>query len=333
MTSTSFTDDHRIEPDDTRFFNQRPDLTRGREEAPMRLSNGGRFWSVSELGRTYDPVMWRVRATTTAANSNPPGTSWGDVLSSSVSSTDHGGGNTLRIGRPEHTRFDVAGQRASHLLDLFHAGLSRSADAAERTGLLSRIEGQINLNTASKSALRMLVAGELRQDPEIRRFLSDSHTQGTSRFPAVSAVSPAPDISLVADRIADAIIRSRPYAGTGELANARELNQSAFTHVFGNNRLFPEFSGSGYPVLQWTDSAAEESFAHIHEASTVRSRNFRIWVIGQAVAPTTAMNTGTEILSEVRRAYTVFADPGSRNADGTINPANSLLRVIHENDF
>jgi len=331
MTSTSFSDDHRIEPDDPRFFNQLPDLTSGLKEAPTRLSNRGRFYSVTELGRTYDPVMWRVRDA--SATSNTPGTPWGDVLASSVTSTDHGGGNTLRIGRPEHARFDVAGQRGSHLLDLFHTGLSRSSDAAERSGLLSRIEGHINLNTASKSALRLLVAGELLQDPEIRRFRSNSHTQETSRFPHISAVSPAPDIALVADRIADAIIRSRPYAGTGELANARELVQAAFTHVFGNDRLFPEFSGSGYPVLQWTDSASEESFARIHEASTVRSRNFRIWVIGQAVAPTTAMNASTEVLAEVRRAYTVFADPGARNADGTINPANSRLQIIHENDF
>jgi hypothetical protein len=332
-TRTGFTDDHRIEPDDSRFFSQLPDLSRGREEAPTRLSNSGRFLSVSELGRTYDPVMWRVRPTTTAANSNPPGASWGDVLVSSVSSSDHGGGNTLRIGRPEHARFDVAGQRASHVLDLFHSGLSRSTERAEREGPLAHIEGHVNLNTASKPALRMIIAGRIRQDPALRRFVGDSHTQGVNRFPSVEDVSPEPDYTLVADRIADAIIRSRPYAGTGELANARGFDGAVFTHVFGNPGLFAEYPGNGYPKLQWTDSAAEEVFARVHEASTVRSRNFRVWVIGQAVAPTAAMTDRSEVLSEVRRAFTVFADPGERNADGSIDPTKSRLKVIHENDF
>ncbi len=332
-TLTSFSDDHRIEPDDPRFFNQLPDLTRGAEEAPARLSNRGRFYSVAELGRTYDPVMWRVRAATTAANSNAAGNPWGDVLASSTSSTDHGGGNTLRIGRPEHPRFDVAGQRASQLLDLFHTGLSRSDDEGEREGLLEEIKGHVNLNTASREALRMLIAGRLRQDPEIRNFLGDTHTQGTSRFPAVEAVSPEPDHTLVADRIADAIIRSRPYAGTGELANTREFDGAVFTPVFGNPGLFPEYSGSGYPKLQWTDSAAEEIFAQTHAASTVRSRNFRVWIIGQVVGPTAAMTDRTEVLSEVRRVFTVFADPGERNADGSIDPTKVRLKVIHENDF
>jgi hypothetical protein len=329
MTSTSFTDDHRIEPDDPRFYNQLPDLSRGEEESPTRLSNRGRFFSSSELGKAYDPVMWRVRTSTT----NSAGSSWGDVLASSTSSADFGGGNTLRIGRPEHPRFDIAGQRASQWLDLFHAGLSRSADAGEREGPVVRIDGHVNLNTASRHALRLLIAGRIQQDPEIRRFLGDFHTQGTDRFPAVEGVSPVPDFTGIADRIAGAIIRSRPFASTGELANAREFDGVISTHVFGNERLLPEYAASGYPRLQWTDSAAEEVFARTHEASTVRSRNFRVWIIGQALSPKATMDARTEVLAEVRRAFTVFADPGERNADGSIDPVKSRLNVIHENDF
>jgi hypothetical protein len=331
MTATSFANDHRILPDDPRFINQLPNLARGDQEAPTRLSNRERFFSVSELGRAYDPVMWQVR--TASATTNSAGIPWGDALASSTSSADFGGGNTLRIGRPEHPRFDIAGQRASQLLDLFHTGLARSADPDEREGAVVKVEGHVNLNTASREALRMMIAGRIQQDPEIRSFLSDTHTQEVSRFPAVEEVSPAPDYTPIADRIADAIIRSRPFASTGELANTREVDGAVFTHVFGNARLFPEYSGSGYPKLQWTDSAAEEAFSRTYEASTVRSRNFRVWVIGQAISPTATMNDSTEVLSEVRRSFTVFADPGDRNADGSIDPTKSRLKVIHENDF
>jgi len=333
MTAAQFRDDHRIEPDDPRFFNQRPDLSLGREEAPVRLSNLGRFLSVSELGRIHDPVMWQVRPAN--ATINNAGNPWGDVLANSSSSPDFGGGNTLRIGRPEHPRFDEPGLRASHLLDLFHTGLSRTNDISAREGPVVEIHGHVNLNTASKSALRQLVAGRLKQDPEIRRFINNSHSGGRNRFPLIQKLPAAnvPDITAIADRIADAVIRSRPYAGTGELANAREVDGTVTSHVFGNQRIFPGFTTDSYPFLQWTDSAAEETFARMHEASTVRSRNFRIWVVGQAVAPATAANANPQVLSEVRKAFTVFADPGDRNSDGAINPENFRLKVIHENDF
>lgn len=330
MTATSFADDHRIEPDDPRFFQALPDLTRGPQEAPMRLSNQGRFFSVSELGRVYDPMMWRVRA---SAHSNPPGDSWGDARAGGAASTAHGGGNTLRVGRPEHARFDEPGVRASQWLDLFHTGHSRSSLPAEREGPVTFVDGHVNLNTASRSALRLLLAGQWEQDPEIRSFVNDSHTQGTKRFPAVQAVSPYPDMTALADRMADAMIRSRPYASAGELANVRESSRATSTPLFGNPRLVPGFTGHGYPRLQWSDSAAEETFARVQEASTVRSRNFRVWIIGQALAPTAPTTADPEVLAEVRRVSQVFADPGTREPDGSPVPSSFQLREIHASDF
>jgi type II secretory pathway pseudopilin PulG len=334
MSAGAFADDHRIEPDDPRFFNQLPNLTLGSLEAPVRLSNLGRFFSVTELGHIYDPVMWQVRGNNDT--NNRAGNPWGDVLSSSAASPNLGGGNTLRIGRPEHPGFEVPGKRASHLLDLFHTGLSRSEDSAKRAGPVTEIKGHLNLNTASKQALRQVLAGRLKQDPEMRRFINDSHDQNSGRrFPLVQKLSPTgspavPDITAAADRIADAIIRSRPYASTGELANTREQNS---TRVFGNQQLLSGFTTSNFPILQWTDAAAEETFARAFEASTVRSRNFRIWVVGQSVAPTTATNASPEVLAEVRKVFTVFADPGERKPDGAVDPAKFRLRILHENDF
>lgn len=331
MTQTSFNDDHRIQPDDNRFFNQLPSLANGAEEAPTRISNRGRFFSITELGHAYDPVMWRVRAVN--ATLNNAGVSWGDVTSTSVSSTDHGGGNTLRIGRPEHPRFDVAGTRASHLMDLFHVGISRSDLAAEREGNTVNVEGQINLNTASKTALRQLVAGRLRQDPQMREFASNTHTQGTSRFPAVNALTNPPDCTRIANAIADAIIRLRPFAAVSEAAHARDPVAVGQPEVFGNPKLFSEYATADYPSLQWTDAAAEETFARVFDASTVRSRNFRVWLVGQAVSPIADPAAVPEVLSEVRRVVQIFADPGERASDGNIDPAKFKIQEFHESDF
>ena len=86
-------------------------------------------------------------------------------------------------------------------------------------------------------------------------------------------------------------------------------------------------------TLQWSDAAAEEAFARVYNSSTVRSRNFRVWVVGQAVAPTAATNLSPEVLSEVRRVYTIFADPGDRDTDGSIDRAKFKTSILHENDF
>jgi hypothetical protein len=96
-----------------------------RVEAPTRISNRGRFYSATELGRIYDPIMWKVEP--------PPhrNMTWGEVTTSCNADSDFGGGNTLRIGRPEHPKFDLEkkpGQHAGRLLDLFHVGLSRSPE-------------------------------------------------------------------------------------------------------------------------------------------------------------------------------------------------------------
>jgi hypothetical protein len=338
-TQSAFNDEQRLEPDNPGFLNSLPynyttaaGLTLSEREAPHRLSlsNVSRFYSATELGRVYDPIMWQVRSSTL----NVPGISWGDVTTTSTSSTDYGGGNTLRIGRPEHLKFDQPGLRATRLLDLFHTGFSRSEDVALRGGDLIDINGQININTASKSAIRSILAGRLVQDPEIRRFDSNLHEQGLKKLPAYTAVSPAPDPIDISNRIADAIIRSRPFASTSDVAVSKELDG---TVVFGNPKLFPAYtggaSGTGYPLLQWTDSAAEESFARTYEASTVRSRNFRVWVVAQAVAPSASTTSAPEVLSEVRKCYSIFADPGARNSDGTINPLKYQVKVLNENDF
>jgi type II secretory pathway pseudopilin PulG len=308
-----------------------------RENAVQRLSNFGLFYSATELGNIYDPLMWKP----TYGNSSGSGASgsgdtaaiqagfmpagrnsWPDVSNGSSPSVDYGGGNTLRIGRPEHERFDRAGRRASQLLDLFHAGIPNSTDSNEREGNLVQIKGNINVNTAGRTALRAMAAGFITQDPELRRVTSWAHDTGTFRPQTTLLELGAPSTSILADQIADAIILRRPFSSTAELAAIRDLND---VPVFGNRELYPYGRN-----IQWSDAAAEEVFSRVYDASSVRSRNFRVWVIGQAI-------TGTEdkpvILSESRKAFTVFADPGERKNDGSIDPIKYQPRVTYENDF
>ena len=321
-------------------------------EAMTYLSDRGRFYSATELGRLYDPLMYvptfdsasGLDSKTLRGDGEPTdkagrmpaaGVPWPLVQTNSSPSIYFGGGNTLRIGRPEHPRFnlpaagrpaEMPGSHAARLLDLFHAGKSRSADASEREGPLVRIEGHINLNTASRDALRAMAAGSLVMDPIIRKRAS-SNAFDSRMAPEVQALDTlsAPTLNIEADRVADAIIAGRPYATPSEIACAKD---AANKQVFGNPDFYPDGSR-----IQWSDSAAEEVFGRVYEASTVRSRNFRVWVVGQAVTPTTSSTVAPQVLAESRKVFTVFADPGERESDGSIDPTKFRVKVLHENDF
>ena len=304
-------DDQRLAPDDPSLLAALP--TPRRELAPMRISNLGRFTSASELGRCYDPIMWLP----SGQSASVP---WPDISDSSAPSPNHGGGNTLRIGRPEHPRFAKPGLHAAHLLDLFHAG------NAPDTGIpLAKIHGHINLNTASPDALRALAAGTLRQDPLLSRETSTEHESSTLMARPTEAISlGAPRRKIVADRIAEALLRSRPFTCAAEIATATDRDGIP---IFGNRSTYPEGSS-----IQWTDSAAEEIFARVQDSATLRSRNFRIWIIGQALAPAAREDQPPSVLAEARKVFTVFAKP-TRRADGSIDPARYQPLVTHENAF
>lgn len=325
----------KTEMTDARFdFPYDPDM---RMAAPQLISNLGRFYSVTELGRVFDPVMHAPVLPNSTDTDNfrskgklpGPGDAWPDV-SSSQADPFYGGGNTLRIGRPEHPAFnqsDNPGMHAARLLDLFHTGLSRSANPAEREGPVTRINGHVNLNTASRDALRALAAGPLVMDPLLARRLNDNHLGTPYMAPPVEPLAlTAPTSAIEADRIADAIIHCRPYASTAGLALAVE---SDGTCVFGNRSLYPDDSR-----IQWTDAAAEEIFARTCEGATVRSRNFRVWIVAQAISPANTHGSApVVVLAEVRKVWTLFADPGVRADDGAIIPGKSQTTLTSSNDF
>lgn len=327
-SSAFYTEDQRVLPDDNRFVPGASSVLRNPpvEEAPMRLSNLGRFYSATELGRVYDPVMWEIAA---PAGANLP---WGDIRSNSIASSDFGGGNTLRIGRPEHPRFDgvtTPGTEAWRLLDLFHAGISRSENAAEREGPLQSVEGAVNLNTASREVLRVLAFGSLKMDPKISVRTSETHQATSLMAPPVTEYKPSDDeLRAEANRIADAIVEARKVRPFTSAAAVAAVLDPSGKPAFGNKDLLRNGT-----KIHRSDAASEETFARVHEASTVRSRNFRVWVVGQAISPVASLSAKPQVLAEVRKSFTVFADPGERKPDGTIDPAKSRLTILHETDF
>ena len=300
--------------------------------APQSISNRGRFYSATELGHIFDPIMHApmfLSSDETSLLRNKgkmpsSSSSWPDVRGSQASSF-YGGGNSLRIGRPEHPDFDLItqpGLHAARLLDIFHAGRSRSENPVEREGPVTRIAGHVNLNTASRDALRAMAAGALVMDPLLAKRLGQDHLGAPTMAPPVSPLPlSAPTMANEADRIADAIIHSRPYLSTADLVRAKGIDGVA---VFGNRYLYPDNTN-----IEWSDAAAEEVFARVYEGSTVRSRNFRVWIVAQALGPGAA----AEVLAEVRTVHTLFADPGQRAADGSIVPGKFKITISSSNEF
>lgn len=312
-------------------------------DAPQRISNSGRYYCETELGRVFDPVMWLP---VYADLDGEPGSgaqdtevllrlnsgfyrpemperrlAWPEVTDHSEASAHYGGGNTLRVGRPEHQRFDRDGWRASRLLDLFHVGVPDSDDPLERCGPLVRVEGHVNLNTASEDVLRCLAAGWLRQDPGLARVVDRTHDLTYAMAAVTEPIKVgAPTDEKLADVLAREIVRNRPYASPSQLA---EIKNSDGESLFGNRLLYEDGAS-----LQWSDAAAEELFSRVYRSSTVRSRNLRVWIIGQALD---GPEDNLEVVSESRRAFTVFADPGERKDNGEL--INSTMRVRYAMDF
>jgi hypothetical protein len=291
------------------------------------------------MGHVFDPIMFAPvfdNATLTNSfwgNHSLPGgvDTWPDAKAAAPNPRNslYGGGNTLRIGRPEHPAFngvDGKSNRAIGLLDLFHAGQPFANDTSLRIGPLIRLDGHVNINTASRDALRSLAAGQLVMDPELSKRKSNSHSLAPAMAPPTEPLKlDAPRNLVLADEIAEAIMASRPYASPSRMALATDPDGA---EVFGNRRQYQDADN-----VQWTDAAAEEVFGRVYQAATVRSRNFRIWVVAQAVAPVTSSSAVPEVLAEVRKAYTIHADPGVRASDGTIIGSNFKTRILSANEF
>ena len=295
-----------------------PSLFSISDPAPCKISNFGSYTNICELGNIFDPIQWAPPgALTNYANCNIT-TNTGSVW---TRNNLYGGGSTLRIGRPEHSRFawtNVAGSTstvatpnmqmsAAALLDLFCTTLQFDES------------GKINLNTAPAPVLRALAGGiYLRSDPAL--------SPGGTNF----SVPPA-----MAEAFAQGVMRFRaqyPFHSPSQLAfigtdpTWPNTNTWPSGAVFGNTtdiRLttpVPGYSGTAIRnigVTSWNDQAAEEWFSKIFNLSTTYSRNFRVYVIAQKATNQGGTNFGVGPV--VRKYYNIITrcnDDSVTNAPG-----------------
>jgi len=228
--------------------------------------------SATELGRIYDPGLWNW----TAGSS--------DIPTNATSHPNRGGGNTLRIGRNEHPKFSTNGQVAHQLLDLFAATTNGPGPGG---AVVMGIPGKINLNTASSNALRALVAGV-------------THRNDSGQLPGGSGLVVNTNTANLFIEAVTEIRKTRPLFSPSELSS---LTNPAGQAVFGN--------AASLAVTDWNDAGAEEWFSRIHHLSAVRSRNFLIHVIGQAMRT----NQSSTPISSSRIVVQVYMSP-QRSANG-----------------
>jgi hypothetical protein len=265
--------------------------------APIHFNNSGAFTNVCELGNIFDPLQWVVNG---ASGS-------GVITNGATPSRNAGGGQSLRVGRAEHPRFAIttstppkftSGLRASQLLDIFEVGPATAAVVSNVSA------GRININTASTNVLRALAAGVFHSsDPVL--------TPGGTNF-----VVPTTAVDAFVTGVTN--YRSRqPFFAPSQLtliATNTNLSEWPTNAVFGNSAI------AG--VTEWSDAASEEWFSKIYPLSTVRSRNFLVCVVGQAVST----NAPTRVESEARQVFQVYMEPVRGGANGLTT--NSFPVVI-----
>jgi len=195
--------------------------------------------------------------------------------------------SSLRIGRPEFLTLNQHGTRAVQLLDLFSV-------TDESTP-----KGRINLNTASSEVLRTLAAGIfLNNDPDILPNSLQKKLRG-------------PSISKEADRFAEAVIQSRPFLSTSQLALI-QLNGKPF---FGNPEIWPEAERP----TEWNDAGREAYFTKIFELACTKSRNFRIYITAEVLDPKRAVR------ARCRKVYQVNLEPIRNDAKAIIRQKVNLI--------
>jgi type II secretory pathway component PulK len=288
-------------------------------KAPAFIRNGP-MTNICELGNIYDPILWR-----SVEN--------GNITSNSIADSRFGGGNSLRIGRPEHPRFAFTNmygnsdpsipnmaQSSAALLDLFCLTNGTSVSG----GPYSMGGGKINLNTAPAPVLRALAGGILL-------------TNDPAQLPASYTIPPA-----MAEAFAQGVMRFRskyPFLTPSHLSFIGtdpawpNTNSWPSNSVFGNTNTIALSTAPGNSatstrinINEWNDQAAEEWFSKIYALSSCQSHNYRVYVVAQLVATNSSGETNA-IGPLVKKYYQIYARNGSSAAsrpDITTYPSNTI---------
>jgi hypothetical protein len=290
-----------------------PNLAGSNSHAVQIVNDTGRFTNITELGNIFDPIQF-------GDPSNPfhpsDSAAWMNLTRATTVTNFNGacGRNTLRIGRAEHGRFATNGTWAVQLLDLFAAGTNPTGP------VVNRVPGRININTAGTNALRALVAGVMNStDPA----LLPGGTNFVTRLSAVNfLVNGATNYRA-----------QKPFLAPSQLATVMtNTNQAQWptNSIFGNFGPTIPNSTNYYgnsavgQVSAWNDLAAEEWFSRVFQLATVRSRNFLVYVVGEAL-----QTNGTSVISTAKRVYQIYVEPQrATNGASAGLTTNAVPRVL-----
>jgi len=304
----------------------------------LAMVRNGALSNICELGNIYDPMQWEDSTQLpTAAGGNMPGL-WTNLSSAAIAANTAGGRTTLRIGRPEFTRFAFTNMYGNSVPSIPNMGMSSAAlldlfcltnGTSVSGGPYSLGGGKINLNTAPAPVLRALAGGILlTNDP----MLTGVGGSGTN-FPIPSAM---------AEAFAQGVMRFRskyPFLTPSHLSfigtDPTWPNTSTWplNAVFGNTNSIAlstvpgnTLSTARVNVTAWNDQAAEEWLSKIYALSSCQSQNYRIYVVAQLVATNSSGQTNA-IGPLVKKYYQIYARNGSSAAslpDTTTYPGNTI---------
>jgi hypothetical protein len=265
--------------------------------APIRFNNSGDYTNICELGNIFDPLQWVVNGSL----------GFGAITNGATPSINAGGGQSLRIGRAEHPRFALTtnatpqltnGLRASQLLDIFEVGPTNNS------GVSNVPAGRININTASTNVLRALAAGVF-------------HSTDSALAPdGTNFVVPTNAVNAFISSVTNYRAR-QPFFAPSQLtllATNTNLSQWPTNAVFGSKTL------AG--VTEWSDAASEEWFSKIYPLSTIRSRNFLVYVVGQSITT----NAPSRIESSATNVFQIYMEPIRNSSGVTTNSRPIIIR-------
>jgi hypothetical protein len=262
------------------------------DPAPCKISNSGSYTNICELGNIFDPMQWRPNGPIANAN-NYVNT---NITSAWTADAQYGGGSTLRIGRPEHSRFAFTnlggtypvpslGTSAAGLLDLFCT--TNVYDWA----------GKININTAPPPVLAALAGG--------------------ITLKAGNYSPPAPVNADMIQAFTNGVVKFRqtyPFITPSQLAfiSSDYGNSATFTSSWPSNAVFSANATGGLNgPTAINDQGREEWFSKIYNLTCVQSFNYRIYVVAQLTD-----TNGNPKGAIMRKYYNLYLNNNSPNESG-----------------
>ena len=276
----------------------------------MKRNDSGALTNIIELGNIYDPMQWSDQAGSGVANQ--PGL-WTNLTSSATNDSRFGGRNTLRIGRPEHSRFAFTnlgtatglpvpnmGQSAAALLDIFCT--TNAIDDG----------GKININTAPAAVLAALAGGiTLKADP---------------------ANTNAVDNTKMVNAFTNGVMKFRqtyPFYSTSQLPFiSTNYGDANWTNTWNASTVFSTNTGCGLEGTELNDEGTEEWFSKIYGLSSVQSRNFRIYVYAQMV------NSNNVPYGRImRKYYHLYTEQTQEDPNDPYNDAGYSMVPERESEY